>query len=120
MIAVLAISGAIAGLAGAIELTGVTNRLQEGISVNYGYAGVLIAFLARGRLPGVVVAAFLFAALVVGSYALQTTGVAQPIATIIEALIIVFLLAGDASLAFRLRVTRGPAVTEPAVAGARP
>jgi hypothetical protein len=46
--------------------------------------------------------------------------VAQPIATIIEALIIVFLLAGDASLAFRLRVTRGPAVTDPAVAGARP
>jgi simple sugar transport system permease protein len=120
MIAVLAISGAIAGLAGAIELTGVTNRLQEGISVNYGYAGVLIAFLARGRLLGVVVAAFLFAALVVGSYALQTTGVAQPIATIIEALIIVFLLAGDASLAFRLRVTRGLAVTEPAAAGARP
>jgi simple sugar transport system permease protein len=120
MIAVLAISGAIAGLAGAIELTGVTNRLQEGISVNYGYAGVLIAFLARGRLLGVVIAAFLFAALVVGSYALQTTGVAQPIATIIEALIIVFLLAGDASLAFRLRVTRSPAVTEPAAAGARP
>lgn len=118
MVIVLAISGAIAGLAGAIELTGVTNRLQEGISVNYGYTGVLIAFLARGRLLGVVVAAFLFAALVVGSYALQTTGVAQPIATIIQALIIVFLLAGDAALAFRLRFMRNPAMAE-AVAGGR-
>ncbi len=120
MVIVLAISGAIAGLAGAIELTGVTSRLQEGISVNYGYTGVLIAFLARGRLLAVGLAAFLFATLVVGSYALQTTGVAQPIATIIQALIIVFLLLGDAALAFRLRFMR----TEPAgaalVAGARP
>lgn len=120
MVVVLAISGAIAGLAGAIELTGVTNRLQEGISVNYGYTGVLIAFLARGRLLGVVLAAFLFATLVVGSYALQTTGVAQPIATIIQALIIVFLLAGDAALAFRLRITRTAALAEPATAGSRP
>jgi ABC-type uncharacterized transport system permease subunit len=118
MVIVLAISGAIAGLAGAIELTGVTSRLQEGISVNYGYTGVLIAFLARGRLLGVVVAAFFFAALVVGSYALQTTGVAQPIATIIQALIIVFLLAGDAALAFRVRLKRNPTLAE-AVAGSR-
>jgi len=118
MIIVLALSGAIAGLAGAIELTGVTNRLQDGISVNYGYSGVLIAFLARGRLLGVVLAAFLFATLVVGSYALQTTGVAQPIATIIQALIIVFLLAGDAALAFRLRITRTRPLLEPAQAGA--
>ena len=107
MIIVLALSGAIAGLAGAIELTGVTNRLQDGI-----------AFLARGRLLGVVLAAFLFATLVVGSYALQTTGVAQPIATIIQALIIVFLLAGDAALAFRLRITRTRPLLEPAQAGA--
>ena len=111
---------AIAGLAGAIELTGVTNRLQEGISVNYGYSGVLIAFLARGRLLGVVLAAFLFAALVVGSYALQTTGVAQPIATIIQALIIVFLLAGDAALAFRVRFGRNLVTSNAAPAGARP
>jgi ABC-type uncharacterized transport system permease subunit len=80
----------------------------------------LIAFLARGRLLAVVLAAFLFATLVVGSYALQSTGVAQPIATIIQALIIVFLLAGDAALAFRLRITRTTALTETAVAGSRP
>ena len=117
LVIVLAISGAVAGLAGAIELTGVTNRLQEGISVNYGYSGVLIAFLARGRLLAVGVAAFLFAALVVGSYALQTTGVAQPIATIIQALIIVFLLAGDAVLAFRLHLARSPLAAEVAPSG---
>ena len=120
LVIALAISGAIAGLAGVIELTGVTNRLQEGISVNYGYSGVLIAFLARGRLLGVVLAAFLFAVLVVGSYALQTTGVAQPIATIIQALIIVFLLAGDAALAVRLRFVRNPVFPDTAAAGARP
>src|SRR5438094_24135 len=54
-----------------------------------------------------------------GSYALQTTGVAQPIATIIEALIIVFLLAGDAALAFRVHMTRPPHALEPATAGVR-
>jgi hypothetical protein len=56
----------------------------------------------------------------VGSYALQTTGVAQPIATIIQALIIVFLLGGDAALALRLRVTRTIDVSKRATAGAQP
>lgn len=106
MIVVFALSGALAGLAGAIELTGVTHRLQEGISVSYGYTGVLIAFLARERFFQVVVAAFLFAALVVGSFALQTTGVAQPIVTIIQAMTIVFLLAGDTLLVYRVRIVR--------------
>jgi general nucleoside transport system permease protein len=120
LVLVMAISGAIAGLAGAIELTGVTSRLQEGISVNYGYSGVLIAFLARGRLLAVGLAAFLFATLVVGSYALQTTGVAQPIATIVQALIIVFLLLGDAALAFRLRLQRTGTAKEAMAVAARP
>jgi general nucleoside transport system permease protein len=106
MVLVLAISGAVAGLAGVIELTGVTHRLQEGISVNYGYSGVLIAFLARQRPLPVVLAAVWFAALVVGSFALQTTGVAQPIATIVQALIIIFLLAGETILGYHVRLVR--------------
>jgi len=64
MVIVLAISGAIAGLAGSIELTGVTNRLQEGISVNYGYSGVLIAFLREAGCSPWASPLFLFAALV--------------------------------------------------------
>jgi simple sugar transport system permease protein len=114
IVVVLALSGALAGLAGAIELTGVTYRLQDGISGNYGYTGILIAFLARRRPFGVVAVAFFFAALLVGSFALQTIGVANAIATIVQALIIIFLLLGEAALTYRVRLPgRMPHVAAP-------
>jgi len=81
---------------------------------------VLIAFLARGRLLAVGVAAFLFCG--AGGRQLRAADDRRcpAIATIIQALIIVFLLAGDAVLAFRLRLARAPSVVEIATSGGRP
>ena len=64
-------SGAIAGLAGAIEVTGFHQRLILGLSPGYGYMAILLAVLARRNPIGLVVAAFAFAILLVGSDSLQ-------------------------------------------------
>src|SRR3954466_15398172 len=48
----MAISGSMAGLAGGIELLGVTHRLFERFAAGYGYAGIPVALLAQLHPPG--------------------------------------------------------------------
>ena len=45
---VMLLSGAIAGMAGMLEVAGTVHRLQGGISNNFGYVGIMVAMLARG------------------------------------------------------------------------
>ena len=90
-------SGALAGTAGVIQLTTASGRLQEGLTNNYGYVGILVAFLARQRVVPTVLVAVLFAGLLNGGDALQSTGIPSSIAQIVQAIIIIFVLAGEAS-----------------------
>ena len=46
-ILVFMVSGALAGLAGVLEIGGVVHRLQERISPGYGFTGIIIAWLAK-------------------------------------------------------------------------
>ena len=57
IIAVMLLSGAIAGVAGMLEVAGTVHRLQGGISNNFGYVGIMVAILARGSCLGVIAAA---------------------------------------------------------------
>ena len=54
IIAVMLLSGAIAGIAGMFEIAGTVHRLQGGISNNFGYVGIMVAILARGSCLGVI------------------------------------------------------------------
>ena len=86
-------SGAIAGLAGAIEVTGVTFALYENISPGYGYTGIAVALLARLDAAGVIASGLLFGALEAGASAMQRdAGVPAVVVSIIEALIILGLI----------------------------
>ncbi len=96
------LAGALAGLAGAIQIMGVTSRLEPGISSNYGYSGILVAFLAGGTVLGVVAGAVLYGALIIGGLALQGNGVSFDVSTIVQALIVLFLLAGHTAQRYRL------------------
>jgi simple sugar transport system permease protein len=88
-------SGALAGLAGAIELTGVTFALYENISPGYGYTGIAVALLARLDPLGVVASGLLFGALEAGSAAMQRdAGVPSVVVSIVEALIVLGLVVG--------------------------
>ncbi len=95
IIFVMAVSGSMAGLAGAMEVTGVLHRLQQGVSQGYGYAAIIVAWVARLH-PGVlVVVATLIAALLNGGFAIRTAGVPAAIAAILQALILIFLLVSE-------------------------
>ncbi|MDE1995853.1 MAG: ABC transporter permease, partial [Rhizobiaceae bacterium] len=61
LITVMLLSGAIAGLAGMLEIAGTVHRLQGGISNNYGYLGIMVAVLARNSAVGVIFSAALMA-----------------------------------------------------------
>ena len=105
MVAGFSAGGAIAGLAGAIQIMGVTQRLEPGISSNYGYSGILVAFLAGNSVGGVVAGSVIYGALIVGGLALQGSGVSFNISIVIQALIVLSLLIGQ--VLARHRLTRG-------------
>jgi general nucleoside transport system permease protein len=89
-------SGALAGLAGAVELTGVTYALYENISPGYGYTAIAVALLARLHPLGVLGTAVLFGALQAGGNAMQRdAGVPIALVQVVEAIIILLVIAGD-------------------------
>src|SRR5690606_9295937 len=59
-------SGALAGLAGAIEITGVSHTLYQRITPGYGFTAIAVALLGRLSAPGIALAALLFGALEAG------------------------------------------------------
>ncbi|HLG12293.1 MAG TPA: ABC transporter permease [Dehalococcoidia bacterium] len=67
----LAIGGAVAGLAGMAEVTGIQGRLRSGISVQYGYIGFLASWLGGHSPLGILLAVALFGAISVGGDSLQ-------------------------------------------------
>ncbi len=88
ILTVLVLSGAIAGLAGGIELTGSSTRLVEGVGGGFGFAGIIVAALALMRPSGVAAVAVAFGAVQIGGGAIQTLGVPASIAGILQALIL--------------------------------
>lgn len=89
-------SGAIAGLAGAAEVSGVTFALYERLSPGYGYTAIAVALLARLHPLWIVPSALLFGALESGAAALQrSAGVPSVIVYAIEAAIILAVVAVD-------------------------
>lgn len=87
-------SGALAGLAGAVELTGVTFALYENLSPGYGYTAIAVALLARLHPLGVLAAGILFAALDVGANAMQRdAGVPSALVHAVTAIVILGVVA---------------------------
>jgi general nucleoside transport system permease protein len=95
--AVLALAGALAGLAGFVEVAGVTGRMTPAFATGYGFTAIIVALLGRLRPLGVLVAALLMAGITVGFEEAERVFVI-PSTTVgmIQALIVVFFVAGDA------------------------
>jgi len=85
---VLLLSGAVAGFAGGIELTGTATRLNENISNGFGFAGIIVAALALMRPSGVLLVAVAFGGLQVGGLSIQSLGVSSAVSSILQALIL--------------------------------
>lgn len=92
----MVIGAAAAGLAGAIEVSGVQHRLIEGIHSNFATLGLIIGLISRGKNQAVPFVAFFIAILEVGSSAMQRTMmIPSQIVLIVEALIVIFILLSD-------------------------
>ncbi len=90
------VSGLLAGLAGSVEYTGITYALYENFSPGYGYTAIAVALLARLHPLGVVATALLFGALEAGANAMQRdAGVPNVVVSVVEALLILLVLAAD-------------------------
>ncbi|TFG87373.1 MAG: ABC transporter permease [Gemmatimonadales bacterium] len=107
-------SGAIAGLAGGVEIAGVTFALYEGLSPGWGYTAIAVALLA-GLHPGaVLLTGLLFGALEAGAGAMQReAGVPSVWVGVVQALAILSVLAVDQIR--RRRATLGAWGLAPAV-----
>jgi simple sugar transport system permease protein len=84
----LMISGACAGFAGGVVLTGQQYRLTATISNNIGWTGLLVALVARNNAGVAIVVALFFGALQAGSGFVESTGVPTDIVNIIVALLV--------------------------------
>lgn len=104
IILTLAISGAIAALAGASEVVGLHGRLRLDISTGFGFTGIIVALLGRLHPLLVVVAALFMGALWNGSLAMQiASGVPIALAFVIRGVVLVALLAAEALTHIRIR-----------------
>ncbi|MFG2087121.1 MULTISPECIES: ABC transporter permease [unclassified Spirillospora] len=86
----LAVSGAFAGVAGAVLLASPvgTNRLQGGISNNIGWDGLLVALVARNRPLVAIPVALLFGVLRSGGGFLASTGVPHFLVDVVKSLLV--------------------------------
>ena len=97
MILSFIVSGAVAGLGGASELLGTQFRLINGFGAGYGFDGVSMALIGQLNPLATIIVAIFFAALRVGSTAMQAaSGVPTSVSGIIQALVIIFTVAGMA------------------------
>lgn len=102
LITVMLLSGAIAGLAGTLEIAGTVHRLQGGISNNYGYLGIMVAVLARSSAVGVIFSAALMAFILNSGIILQTQGLTTSAVLAITGLILFLTAIGDELAHYRL------------------
>jgi simple sugar transport system permease protein len=96
------LSGAIAGLAGMSEITGVVHRLQMNISPGYGFTGIIIAWLAKLNPLAIMFVSVLFGALILAGREIQPSGIPK----LIQGVILVSLIASDFLLRYQIRIVR--------------
>ena len=94
----MALSGALAGLGGAVYVSAITHRLYEKLSPGWGYEAIAVALVARLNPLAIVPTAILFGALDNGSQAMQRAeGVSPVLVQVIQGMVIMILLAFDTS-----------------------
>ncbi|WP_425058890.1 ABC transporter permease [Sporomusa carbonis] len=102
---VMFISGGLAGIAGMTEVSGITQRLQHGISPGYGYSAIIIAWLARLNPWAIVIVSFVFGGLLVGGYSIQTSGLPAATVAMLQGAILFFVVGGEIFVEHRLKIS---------------
>ncbi len=100
----LLVSGALAGLAGMLEVAGPFQRMVPGFPTNYGFTAIIVAFLGRLSPLGVIFAGIVMAITFVGGEVAQTTiGLSSAATGVFQAMMLFYLLAGDILIRYRVK-----------------
>jgi simple sugar transport system permease protein len=113
-----AVSGALAGLAGIIEVAGPVGVLQPGISPGYGFTAIIVAFLGRLNPVGILVAGLFLALTFIGGENAQITmKIPLDLTKVFQGILLFYVLACDSLILYRIRLIGAPA--KPAAKTAR-
>jgi len=99
---VMMLSGALAGLAGMAQISGVVRRLQGSISPGYGFTGIIIAWLSKLNPLVVIVVSIFFGALLLAGREMGRSDVSM----LIQGIILFALIASEFLLRNRVRIIR--------------
>jgi general nucleoside transport system permease protein len=101
---VMMLSGALAGLGGMSEISGVVHRLQTSpLAAGYGFTGIIVAWLAKLNPLAIILVSILFGALILAGREIQPAGIPK----MIQGIILVCLIASDFLLRYQVRVVKG-------------
>jgi len=90
----MALSGALAGMAGAVQILGVDHRMVRAFSTGYGFDAIALALLGNSTPLGVVLSSLLFGFLRGGAARMQSVAsVPVELIRIIQGMVIVFIAA---------------------------
>ncbi|MEM6622799.1 MAG: ABC transporter permease [Pseudomonadota bacterium] len=107
---VLLLSGGLAGLAGAVEVSATVQQLQPEISAEYGFTAIIVAFLGRLNPAGALLGALVLAVSYIGGENAQIMlRLPKDVTGIFQGMLLFFLLACDTLIRFRLRLSLGRA-----------
>ena len=108
IVLVMALSGALAGLAGSVQVLGVDHWVGAGFSAGYGFDAIALALLGKSHPFGVVLAAILFGMLRSGATNMQSVSrIPIDIISVIQGMVIIFVAAPDIiRWIYRIRVGR--------------
>ncbi|HIC89796.1 MAG TPA: ABC transporter permease [Anaerolineae bacterium] len=96
MFLAMVLSGGMAGLAGAVEISGVHHRMLDGVSAGYGFSGIVAALFGKLHPLGIIPASVLFGALLVGADMMQrATGVPAGLVNAMQGLVVMFVVASE-------------------------
>jgi len=99
------ISGATAGLAGALEFAGALKVINLGFPSGYGFTAIIVSFLGRLHPIGCLIASIVLAVTYVGGQLAKTTvHIPDSTAGIFQAMMLFFILASDILVRYRVRL----------------
>ena len=100
-----AVSGALAGLAGIIEVAGPVGHLQPGFSPGYGFTAIIVAFLGRLNPIGILIAGLFLALTFIGGEQAQISlKVPLDLTKVFQGILLFFVLACDSLILYRIRL----------------
>ena len=103
---VMLLSGAVCGLAGMAEVSGIVGRLQPNLSPGYGYTAIIVAWLSKLNPAAILLVSILFGALQVGGFFVQTMGVPASVAAMLQGAVLFFVVGGEFLTQYRFVISR--------------